>query len=82
VSIALLLIVAIGAYVALSLVATLVIALILGRISEAWEAAALMTDAVAVPPPRPNLAQAEGLAIEEEAFRPESLIEPNPGWVP
>jgi ABC-type dipeptide/oligopeptide/nickel transport system permease subunit len=66
VSIALWLIVAIAAYLALALLVGSALGLILGRISGAWEA--VMTDALAVLPPRPDLAQVEELAIEEEAL--------------
>jgi hypothetical protein len=80
VSIALWLIVAIAAYLALALLVGSALGLILGRISGAWET--LMTD-LAVPPPRPDLVQAEEFAIEEEALAGRnSLIEPNPGWAP
>jgi hypothetical protein len=65
-SIALWLIVAIVAFVALSLVVGLAIALILARICELSEA--LITDPLAMPPRGQELAQAEEFAIEEEAL--------------
>jgi hypothetical protein len=60
------LIVAIGAFFALSLAVGLAVAIVLARISEAAEA--LTMDPLAMALPRPGIAQAEEFAIEEEAL--------------
>jgi hypothetical protein len=60
------LIVAIGAFFALSLAVGLAVAIVLARISEATEA--LTMDPLAMALPRPGIAQAEEFAIEEEAL--------------
>jgi hypothetical protein len=59
------LVVAIGAYFALSLAIGLAVGRVLARISEAAEA--LTMDPLAMAVPRPGIAQAEEFAIEEEA---------------
>ena len=58
------LIVAIGAFLALSLAVGLAVAIVLARISEAAEA--LTMDPLAMALPRPGIAQAEEFALEGE----------------
>ena len=60
------LIVAIGAFLALSLAVGLAVAIILARISEAARTLTL-DDPLAMALPRPGIAQAEEFVIEEEA---------------